>query len=157
MILTDLMFGGLTGLIGGIAEKVMSYKTKKLEIELEKEKFTNERELRKIDAELMREEWAARTKVAEVEADAKVEVEDSKAFAASYQLEPKSYGIIWLDALRGAIRPVLTIYLCVVVTVMYTRTDGGSINPQSVADTILYLCVTACTWWFGSRGHRKVK
>lgn len=156
-MITDLMFGGLTGLIGGITEKIMSYKTKKLEIELEKEKFANEIALKKVDAELIKEEWAARTKVAEIEATAKVEMEDSKAFATSYEMEPKTYGIVWLDALRGFIRPALTLYLCAVVTVMYLRTDGGSINAQSVVDTILYLCVTAVCWWFGSRGTKAPK
>lgn len=156
-MITDLMFGGITGLIGGIAEKITAYKTKQLEIELEKQKFANELALRKVDAEIMAQEWAARTKVADIEATAKVEVEDSKAFATSYQMEPKTYGIKWLDALRGSIRPALTLYLCAVVTLMYMRTDGGSINAQSVADTILYLSVTSVCWWFGSRGVKSKK
>lgn len=156
-MITELMFGGLTGLIGGIVEKVTAYKTKQLDIQLQKEKFVNEVALRKVDAEIMAQEWAARTKVADIEATAVVQAEDSKAFAASYQLEPKKYGIKWLDALRGAIRPSLTIYLCVVVTVMYMRTDGGTIDAQSVADTILYLCVTSVCWWFGSRGVKSPK
>lgn len=156
-MITDLMFGGLTGLIGGIAEKITAYKTKKLELELQKEKFANEIALRKVDAEIMQQEWAARTKVAEVEGAAKVEVEDAKAFATSYRMEPKTYGIKWLDALRGSIRPALTLYLCAVVTTMYLRTDGGTIDAQSVANTILYLCVTAVCWWFGSRGVKAPK
>lgn len=135
-MITDLMFGGITGLIGGIAEKVTAYKIKKLEIELKKE------------------EWAARTKITTIEADALVASEDSKALAASYQLEPKRFGIKWLDALRGSIRPLLTLYLCGVTTIMYVRTDGAMIEPQAVVDTILYLTVTACTWWFGSRGMK---
>ncbi len=151
------MFGGITGLIGGIAEKYTAYKTKKLEIELEKMKFDNEIAMRKVDAEIMAQEWAARTKVADIEATAKVEAEDSKAFATSYQMEPKKYGIKWLDVLRGSIRPALTLYLCFVVSFMYYRTDGATINAQSVVDTILYLCVTSCCWWFGSRGMKASK
>lgn len=151
------MFGGITGLIGGIAEKITAYKTKQLEIELEKQKFANELALRKVDAEILAQEWAARTKVADIEATAQVETEDSKAFATSYQMEPQTYGIKWLDALRGSIRPALTLYLCGIVTVMYLRTDGGTIDAQAVANTILYLCVTATCWWFGSRGVKSQK
>lgn len=151
-MITDLMFGGIVGLVGGIAEKVTAYKTKKLELELEKQKFANEIALKKVDAEIMKEEWAARTKVADIEATAKVEAEDAKAFAESFKLEPKTFGIRWLDAFRGSIRPFLTLYLCAVTTLMYVRTDGATIDAQSVVDTILFLTVTACSWWFGSRG-----
>lgn len=156
MILTDLMFGGLTGLVGGIAQKVADYKTKKLELEMMQKKTEAEIALRRVDAEIMAQEWAARTKVAEIETA-------SEDFKASFN-EPTLYSekvapsknqgwlLVLVDFLRGFVRPFLTLYLVVVVTVMYLRTEGGTINAQSVVDTILYLAVTACTWWFGSRG-----
>lgn len=160
MILTELMFGGLTGLIGGIGQKFFDYKSKKLEIDLQKIKGEQEIALRKADAEIMAQEWKARTVIAETEADAKM-------FEASHN-EPELYSqnlksisrqqgwlLIIVDFLRGIVRPGLTLYLCAVVTIMYTRTDGATINPQSIVDTILYLAVTAVTWWFGSRGPKK--
>lgn len=158
-MITDLMFGGLTGLIGGIAQKVADYKTKKLELELMQKKTEAEIALRKVDAEIMAQEWAQRTKIAEVEAD-------SKAFAASFN-EPELYSakvqpstkqgwlLIIVDFLRGFVRPFLTLYMCGVVTILYLNTDGGTVNPQSIVDTILYLATLSVSWWFGSRTNSK--
>ena len=156
-MITGIALSGIVGLFGGIAEKFTAYKTKKLELEAEQRRFEHEVQLRKVDAEIMAQEWAARTKVAEVEAEAVVEAENSKAFAASYQLEPKKYGIKWLDALRGSIRPVLTLYLVVLTSIMYYRTDGGRIDPQMVAEAILSMTVMVVGWWFGSRETKKSK
>ena len=160
-MITDLMFGGITGLIGGIAQKVADYKTKKLELELLQKKTEAEIAMRKVDAEIMREEWSQRTKIAEMETE-------SKDFQASFN-EPQLYSanvtptgkqgwlLILVDFLRGFVRPFLTLYMCAVVTVLYMRTDGGAVNAQSVVDTILYLAVTSVTWWFGSRGGKAPK
>ncbi len=156
-MISSILFSGITGLVGGLAEKFTAYKTKKLEIEAEQRKLENEIALRKVDAEIMAQEWAARTKVADIEASAKVETEDAKAFAASYALEPKSYGIKWLDAFRGSIRPTLTLYLVVLTSVMYYRTEGGTVNPEMVIEAILSLTTMACSWWFGSRETKRSK
>lgn len=156
-MISSIVLSGITGLVGGIAEKVMSYKTKKLELEAEQKRFEHEVALRKVDAEIMAQEWKARTQVATIEADAAMDVEASKGFAKSYDLEPKKYGIKWLDAFRGSIRPGLTLYLVVLTSVMYSRTDGGKIDPMLVAETILSLTVMACGWWFGSRGEKPKK
>ena len=156
MILTDLMFGGLTGLVGGIAQKVADYKTKKLELEMLQKKTEAEIQLRRVDAEIMAQEWAARTKVAEIEtASADFKASFNEPVLYSEKVTPtvrQGWLLVLVDFLRGFVRPFLTLYLVVVTTVMYLRTDGGAINAQSVVDTILYLSVTACTWWFGSRG-----
>ena len=156
-MISSILFSGITGLIGGLAEKFTAYKTKKLEIEAEQKRFENEVALRRVDAEIMAQEWAARTKVADIEATATMDVEASKAFAKSYDLEPKTYGIKWLDAFRGSIRPLLTLYLVVLTSIMYYRTDGGRIEPMLVAEAILSLTTMACSWWFGSRSSEKVK
>lgn len=157
-MISDLVFGGITGLVGGIAQKWADYKTKKLEIELAKQKAEHEIAMRKVDAEIMSQEFAGRVKVADIEAD-------GKAFAASFN-EPTLYSekvnpnekqgwlLVVVDFLRGIVRPFLTLYLCGITTVMYLRTDGGRIDPQSVVDTVLFLTTTATCWWFGSRGKK---
>lgn len=154
-MITELMFGGLTGLIGGIAQKFADYKTKKLELEMIQKKTESEIALRKVDAEIMAQEWAARTKVAEIETA-------SEDFKASFN-EPKLYSekvtpnekqgwlLVFVDFLRGFVRPALTLYLCAIITVLYLRTDGGKVDPQSIVDTILYLATLSVSWWFGSR------
>ena len=64
-LITSAFGGGITGLLGGVVDKVFTYKTKKLEIEQNRERFAHEVNMRKADAEIMAQEWAARTKVAD--------------------------------------------------------------------------------------------
>lgn len=158
-MITDLMFGGLTGLIGGIAQKVADYKTKKLELELLQKKTEAEIALRRVDAEIMAQEWAARTKVAEIEtasADFKASFNEPEMYSANVKpTRQQSWLLVVVDFLRGFVRPFLTLYMCGVVTLLYWRTDGGSINPQTIVDTILYLAIMSCSWWFGSRTSSK--
>lgn len=69
-----------------------------------------------------------------------------------------------VDVLRGALRPVMTGYLCGVVTYMlwwviqYTGDHKSLITSENlqavvmqVVTTILYVWSTAVTWWFGTR------
>lgn len=159
MILTDLMFGGLTGLIGGIAQKVADYKTKKLELELLQRKTDAEIALRRVDAEIMKEEWSQRTKVAEMEtasADFQASFNEPELYSENVKpTKQQAWLLILVDFLRGFVRPFLTLYLCGIVTVLYLHTEGGTVDPQTIVDTLLYLCVTATTWWFGARNTSK--
>lgn len=165
-LITSAFGGGLTGLIGGAVEKVFTYKTKKLEIEQNRERFAHEVNMRKVDAEIMAQEWASRTKVAEIEGAAKVDVADAAAFAASFN-EPARYSqgdltdkqnwwMVGLDVFRGIIRPGLTLYLCTLTTVIYFKlnTDLPVEAADRIINTVLYLTTTACCWWFGSRGPK---
>ncbi len=158
-MITDLIFGGLTGLVGGIAQKVADYKTKKLELELLQKKTDAEIALRRVDAEIMQQEWAACTKVAEIETaseDFKASHNEPSLYSEKVQpTEKQGWLLVFVDFLRGFVRPFLTLYLCAITTVLYLRTDGGTVNPQSIVDTILYLTTTSVCWWFGSRTTNK--
>lgn len=170
--LASLFGGGLTGLIGSVVSRIFDYKTKKLEIEQARERFAHEVAMRRVDAEILQAEYAGRTKVAEVEASGREAVADAQAFAASFN-EPVRYSadvaptagqgwlLVLLDVLRGLVRPGLTIYLCVITTMVYLQARwllGAGISPDAaqatldrIIETVLYL-TSACTlWWFGSR------
>jgi hypothetical protein len=175
--IASIFGGGLTGLIGSVTQRIFEFKTKKLEIELQKEKFANEIALKKADAEIMAQEWAARTKVAEVEGAAKVEVEDAKAFNTALTSEPQRYSqgelsnkqnwlMVVLDFARGVIRPGLTLYLCAITTVIYVKASrllkSDIILPgmaydlvNQIISTILYLTTTCVLFWFGTRNTKK--
>ncbi len=171
--LASILGGGLTGLIGSVVTKIAEYKTKKLDIDASREKYAHEVAMRKVDAELMAQEWASRTKVAEVEADGKEAVADAQAFAASFN-EPQRYSesvkpsagqgwmLVVLDFIRGIVRPGLTVYLCGVTTLVYIQAEklvvSTPINSdqaigmiQQIVATILYLTTTCICWWFGTR------
>lgn len=158
MIFSDIVLGGFTGLIGGAIQKIADYKTAKLKAEIAKADREHDLAIRKLDNEAMAQEWAQRTKVADIEADAQVQV-------ASYN-EPGRYSksvkpttgqgwvLVCLDALRGSIRPILTVYMCIISTAMFYKAlkSGASIDPKPIVDTILFLTTTSVSWWFGSRG-----
>lgn len=161
-MLETLLSGAVTGFLGGIVNSIYAYKSKKLDIELNNSKYAHELEMRKIAAE------------------ATVEVEDSKAFKEALTNEPKKYYdghdytdkqrwlMIGLDFVRGAVRPILTWYLCILTTLVYFKAErllnGDVILPgmafdlvNQIINTILYLTVTCICFWFGSRGNKAPK
>lgn len=174
--LTSILSGGITGLFGTAIGAFFTYKSKQLDVELQKEKYANEIELKKADAAIMAQEWTARTQIAVTQADAQKNAEDSKAFAASLTSEPQRYAegplttkqnwfMVFLDFFKGLIRPSMTIYLAALTTLIYLQAEalighGISIDQAAglvskIIDTVLYLTTTVILWWFGSRAHDK--
>ena len=174
-IVTSVVGGGATGILGVIAQRFADYKNRQLDIQLEEKKFAHEVELKKVDAEIMEKEWAARTKVAEVETAGASDVADSQAFAASYSLEPKRYSsetmtagqnwlMVILDFMRGIVRPALTIYLCLLVTLLYREAHDLMDTPLTgdqkydlivkIVYTVLYVWTTCTLWYFGTRNKQ---
>lgn len=184
-IATAMLGGGATGLFGVLIQRWADYKNRQQDIETLKVKQDHEATMRDKDAAIMAQEWAARTKVADIEATGRVDAAkaeaagkeaeaDAKAFADSYKLEPPSYSaghtlsprqrwvVVILDAVRGVIRPGLTVYLCYLTTLVYDESQrhvGALTAAQSFEilklciGTILYLFTTCTLWWFGTR-HR---
>lgn len=176
--LSSIVGGGMTGILGVVVQRIADYKNKQLDLQLITIKNGHEIHMREVDADIMREEWAARTRVAEIEAEAKENVADAEAFSASFN-EPKTYseptkhsiGQAWLmvilDFIRGIVRPTLTIYLCVLTTLIYLHSKklmyahGQSMTPDQamnhvnlVVGTVLYLTTTCVLWWFGTRNKQ---
>lgn len=175
--LSSILGGSITGLVGTALSSVYEYKTRKLDIELAKTKLQNEIELKKVDLELLKAESEAKIEIASVTAAGAVEVEDSKAFRAAIESEPKKYAegplthaqnwlMVALDFLRGVIRPSLTLYLVIITTIMYfnMKTAADSLLPPDavgiinrIVDMVLFLTSTVVTWWFGTRTKDKKK
>lgn len=163
----NLILGPIIGLLG-------SGVTKWLDQRAEDSKRAHELAMLHANAELMAQEWAQRTKVAEVEAAGKVEVADSEAFGEAVKAEAIRYSagvrassaqawlLFLLDFLRGIVRPALTLYLCVIATMLYL--DAQSIirfYPVDVAkaqaqveliqDKLLMMTEAVVFFWFGLR------
>jgi len=73
-----------------------------------------------------------------------------------------------VDSARGLIRPVLTLYLVILATVMYNwatefaARDGAVMTAadaaelvKTIVNTLLYLVTTCVVWWFGIRPSAK--
>lgn len=175
---TSILSGGATGLIGVGFHMLADFLKGRQDLALLQAKNAHELAMRDKDAALMDREWAGRLKVAETEGKTAGDVAESKAFEASMLREPERYSnaatmtmgqqwiMVLLDALRGAIRPLLTLYLCVFVTYVWWQVkqllsleelDAGAVLEiwKLVVGTILYLWTTVTLWWFGTRNRQQ--
>lgn len=187
-MLTDLlsvvMSGGVTGLLGIVAQRAFDWMGEREKRRTLEARQAHEVAMVKANAEVMAQEWAAREKMAITEAAGRQAVAEQEAFAASYRLEPERYadgkapkGLIgslgWLlmvltDFARGIVRPGLTVYLCIITTLIYfqaadmideygLRLGVAAANDliRRIIETILYLTTTCVLWWFGTRNAGK--
>lgn len=175
--------GGATGLLGVAFQRFFDFLHQRQVAQLERDKMAHQVAMKKVDAEILREEWAARTKVAQEEGETKREVAEIEAFGKSLLREPERYAVGerpkgWLgaigwfvlalvDAVRGIIRPGLTLYLAWIATKLYEQNratvailDLGE-NVTAVLEihkhivfTLLYLFTTCVLWWFGTRNKQ---
>jgi hypothetical protein len=183
-IFASIFSGGATGIIGVVAQRFADYKNKQLDMEIEDKRQVNSIALKEIDMKFMRAEADARIQVTTLEGDnankletiknaGASDVADAKAFSESYALEPKLYNsgnlsqgqnwlMVALDAFRGSIRPLLTLYLCVLTTMIYVQAkdllaledldvDKAMALNDYIVHSILYLTTTISLWWFGTR------
>lgn len=176
-VVSSIFSGGMTGILGVIVQRIADYQNKKLDLQLITIKNDHEIQLKEVDAEIMREEWAQRTRIAEIEEKGQEAVSDSEAFEASFN-EPQRYSVpskhntaqnwlmVLLDTIRGLVRPVLTVYLCILTTLIYLHsrsllngvtmtTEQAISNINLVVGTVLYLTTTCVLWWFGTRNKQK--
>lgn len=177
-IFGSIFSGGATGIIGVVAQRFADYKNKQLDMQLEKQRGEIELQKREADAKIMAQEWAGRTQVAQAEAAGKEAVADAQAFSASFAMEPQRYSeaskvtegqqwiLVLLDALRGSVRPLLTVYLCALTTMVYLQARAllakEDLDVAAAMDleklivgNILYLTTTCVLWWFGTRNKPK--
>lgn len=177
-ILGSIFSGGVTGLLGVAFQRFFDFLKIKQEIAMRKLDHEHEVNMRRIDGELMAQEWAARTQVATIETASKETIAAEASFAASFGLEPKQYSdrakigpvagflLVLLDVVRGIVRPGLTIYLCAITTMIYVEArsimqgvsfaTGDAIRVHElIVGTILYLTTTCVLWWFGTRNSQK--
>ena len=173
----SVLSGGFTGILGTAVSAVATYQSKKLDIELEKQKSADEIAMRKLDIEAQAAEIAAQAQIAQIQTQGEVDKADDEALAKSYELEPQQYSektllthtqnwlFVLVDTFKALIRPSLTVYLCAIVTIIYMQTRG-LINTnqgdsfallEKLINTILYVTTTVILWWFGSRANKNSK
>ncbi|MBT8338740.1 MAG: hypothetical protein HKP58_09640 [Desulfatitalea sp.] len=179
--------GGITGLLGTGISAFMDYKKQKIQNEheqkmhaLELQMMTKEAELaiRKTDAEADAQvrQTAAVTeqKVAEQEAEAfKLSAAQAERPLLAKKFQDSRFTIYTftiVDAIRSAIRPVLTIIGTIMIIVIYFKVDDyvGGLTAENAFSKIelfelyrylvysfVYLTFTMVFWWFGTRSKVK--
>lgn len=173
----SIFSGGATGLVGVAIQRWADYKNRQLDIQIERERRETEIAKRRADAEIMREEYAGKLKVAQEEGATARDVAESQAFAETLLKEPERYSqgkfttgqqwiLVLLDAFRGSVRPALTIYLCALTTYVWVQVRAELENQdisgdaalgvwRMVVGNILYLTTTVVLWWFGTRNRQQ--
>lgn len=197
MIGLDVIFGGLTGLIGNAFTTWFKYKSIKIENE-HKEKMLA------LETRAMIQEAQMQIQVTKARIEGEVELADAAAYKESLKSgQTQMFSEKWIDSLlgakregklgaitgffaqvfatfimlgfafidwmRGFMRPALTIYLVGASTWLtymawgiLEKAQGGAITITTAEDvfaqvvsTIIYLAVSAVTWWFGDRTMSK--
>jgi hypothetical protein len=159
-IFTSSGFGALIGLLGG-------WLTRKEETKNLKAKYDYEVKMADLRRQEMEVEAKMQIKVVETEGAIQQDIVDGEAFLESLKEQKRGYGIKVVDAVKGLMRPFITLYVLAIATFIIINIGRivGGLNAfdfdqliniyKSVIAEILFICTTAITWWFGSRPSRK--
>ena len=154
--IASVLGGGVTGVVGAMASHVADFFK-------QKEANKHEREMAELSLKERAMEFEQQAKIATVEAEKVTTLAAENSFQASFAADKASYGIWFVDLIRGLIRPGLTIYLIVltnliVAKIAFLESVMASLEQaqafgliSDIINSILYLTTTAVLWWFGSR------
>lgn len=190
----DIIFGGVTGLIGNAFTTWFKYKNAKMEYE-------HDEKMIKLKTDSMIQQSQMQIDITKSKVEGEIEIKDSEAFQVSQNVgSEKLFHEKWIDMLMEAgksnkwfgwfftlvgiliaaafsfvdflnslMRPTLTLYLVgssSYITYLawqiiqkagvgaITSTQAVNIFTQ-VTSSVIYLAVSAVTWWFGDRTMSK--
>lgn len=160
--LVTVLSGGATGLLGALVSRVSDHISDK-----NKNKF----DLEYIKLQMEASDRESSHRIAELQAETEAgkalkrhteELEAKQVFGDAYEetnlkwTKKHSDWFVLVDVIKGTIRPLLTVLLCLMVFVVWLFTKEASLKEQTVM-TILYMATTAVLWWFGTRPSNKGK
>jgi len=196
-VIIETILGAATGLIGNVVSGIFNYKTQKIEMEKEKLKNGHELAMVKAQTDAMIAETQANIQVTKAQIEGEIELADVNAYVQSQREGNKPYfGEKWVDNLlavqggwraitvpvaslvailfmfvdflRGLMRPLLTAYLTGMATWITLHawqimnmtgvdvtTDQAVKIFEDTTSIIIYLTVSCITWWFGDRRMAK--
>lgn len=192
MLGLDVLLGGVTGLLGNVITGILKYKNQKMQ-------FEHDQKMIGLETQSMIEKSKAQIAITETQVKGEIEKTDAEAYKEAqknanvsmfsekwidnlFNVEGKvgkflavpagialSMGFAFVDWLRGVMRPLLTIYLTVMSSIitymawkiiqahgLATMTATEAIGLYSETTSIvIYLTVSCVTWWFGDRTMSK--
>lgn len=131
-----------------------AHESKMRDMDMQETKITQAHEMAVADKEIQR---------AETEGQIALEAVEGEGWKESITQGFKQTGVKWVDGIRGLMRPVITVYLLAIASVVafqLSRLVGGlDALPMDevlsmyrhVISQLIFLTATAVTWWFGSR------
>lgn len=155
--------GAAIGLAGGIATRWQQLKMDQAKFKFDLD-MANVR-AKEFEAESKHELDMADKQVerAEVEGKIAVDVVNSESFKEGLKVQTIATGIKWVDAIRGLMRPLITVYMLGFATwlavTVHLRVGGLDALPEQmistlymqVLDDVFFLTTTSVAWWFSSR------
>lgn len=135
--------GGLFGLFGTALGRVVTFFERRQSMAHEERRWHHETELLRLQQAAQAAETEAELVLAQTEGswaglDASLRAE--AAIAASYK---------WVDAIRALTRPVLTLLLWGITTLIWFTADLA--HRASITETATFAATAATLWWFGDR------
>lgn len=159
----SIFSGGLVGLIGSGITAWSDYKKQKLmfehdekmaQLEMDRDEQKYNFEMRKVQAEVEGEKEVAREESLQA---------SHNSDKATYSNVSQNWVFFIVDAIRGLVRPVLTVMSAIIMWSLYsdlqvmydsmenlTATDVKDLFSHTI-NVILFIATTAITWWFGGR------
>lgn len=149
-ILGSPLLGGLVGMVG-------SYFTRKEERKFKESEWAHDYKMSQLNAENKRKELQLQGDLTEKELE-------GKAFVTSQQTTSS-----WADNIRAIVRPIITAYLMFLMTMIGLQVNelvGGMetlpmdqiiLLYSDIISGIVFLTITAVTWWFGTRNTQAIK
>ena len=141
--------GGLFGLLGNVASKVIGLFEAKQQFAQKKEEWGHEERL--LDMQV-------KAKAAETEQELAVTAASGSWGGLTESLKAEgSVGASypWVNAVRALVRPALTLGLASFLCAAFFAMTPGDIDRAYVADSLVFAAVTAIVWWFGDRAPKK--
>jgi hypothetical protein len=147
-LLATVLTGGATGIIGSVLGKAFSF----LDYWVEEKKADGEHartlELLNLQNKIGAEENERELAIAEATTAGNLRM-------ASYEHDASmGAGSAWVVDILRLIRPILTVMLIVLVAMIFFHNDDAG-DKATIVASVIYLCSSAVTWWFGDRTLRK--
>jgi hypothetical protein len=148
-ILTSGLSGGLFGLIGNVAGKVIGIFETREAFTQKREEWSHEERLLDMQTKAHAAETEQELKVAAVSGSWSGLAESLKAETAIGTSYP------WVNAVRALVRPVLTIGLGGFLCAAFFAMPASDSARGAISESLVFAAVTAVVWWFGDRAPKK--
>jgi hypothetical protein len=141
--------GGLFGLVGNVATKVIGIFEARELFAQKKEEWGHDERVLDMQAKAVAAAGAqalATTAASGSWAGLSDSVKAESAIGASYA---------WVNAVRALVRPLLTIGLCGFLAAAFFALNPADAARGAISDSLVFAAVTAVVWWFGDRAPKK--
>ena len=148
---TAALGGGLFGLLGNVASKVVGLFESKQAFAQKREEWTHEERL--LDLQM-------KAKAAESEQELAVAAASGSWGGLGDSLKSETAigaTYAWVNAVRALVRPALTLGLASFLCAAFFALPPGDLDRAYVADSLVFAAVTSIVWWFGDRAPKKGK